>query len=256
MNRFDKTTMGGNNEAFHTTRWSDIHDAQKLEGAKKQEIINKLLMKYWKPVYCYLRRKGYDNENAKDFTQGFFHEVILGKHLIQQSDETKGKFRTFLLTTLDRYITDIHRYESAKKRAPGGGIVKLETTELSNLSITNEEVGPDQAFHFAWVADLLNQVMATVKNEYYNTGKKIYWKVFYAKVLLPIFDNVEAPPLTEICKKYGVDTESRASNMILSIKRRFRSVLKHHLRQLVQSDSEADEEFSELFKILSKGSTI
>lgn len=251
MNRFDKTNMGGKNEAFLTTRWSDIHNAQSYEGAKKQEIINKLLRKYWKPVYCYLRRKGYDNENAKDLTQGFFHEIILGKHLIQQSDKTKGKFRTFLLTSLDRYVTDVYRYKAAQKRTPEEGIAKMDTSELSNLPISNPELTPDQAFHYAWVADLLNQVLSTVKNEYYNTGKNTHWEVFYAKILVPIFENVEPLPLEDICKKYRVDTVSRASNMILSIKRRFRSVLKQRLRQLVQSDSEADEEFTELFNIIS-----
>jgi RNA polymerase sigma-70 factor (ECF subfamily) len=253
MEPTDKTSMGGKNEAFQTTRWSEIRNAQSPAVERKREIIDKLLTRYWKPVYCYLRRKGYDNEEAKDLTQGFIHEIVIGKDLIQQSDETKGRFRTFLLTTLDRYVTDVHRYKAAQKRSPAGKMLMLESAELLNFPVAHARIGLDQVFHYAWAADLLNQVIATLKDEYCSTGKVQHWEVFSAKVLIPIFNNVDAPPLVEICKKCGVDTESIASNMILTVKRRFRSILRRYLRQLVQTDSDVDQEFTELLRVLSMG---
>ena len=115
MPRFgDKTTMGGNIQRFYTTCWTKISDIKTSDKAKEQLIINDLLELYWKPVYCYLRHKGNNNEVAKDLTQGFFHEVVINRSLIQQADKAKGKFRTFLLTALDRYTMDVHRKETAK----------------------------------------------------------------------------------------------------------------------------------------------
>ena len=114
--RHDKTTMGGAKHTFQTTLWSEIQNVKTLDEDKRQIIIGNFLKKYWKPVYCYIRRKGYDNEPAKDLTQGFFHEIVLGHNLIQQADQTKGRFRTFLLTTLDRYVTNVYRRETAQKR--------------------------------------------------------------------------------------------------------------------------------------------
>lgn len=248
----DTTAMGGESKSFQTTYWPEIYDAKRSAERHKKEIIGKLLTKYWKPVYCYLRRKGYDNEQAKDLTQGFFHEIVLGRNLIQQSEEARGRFRTFLLTALDRYVVSVYQRKTAKKRTPTGTMVQLETAELLNLPVAQAEAKPDQLFHYVWAVSLLDQVIAKVKDECYSTDKKTHWKVFRAKVLAPVFDNVTAPSLREICTKYGVENESKASNMIVTVKRRFRAVLRRCLRQFVQSDSEIDGEFTELLEILSK----
>lgn len=67
----DQTDMGGLREAFLTTHWSLVEHIQSEED-KDRVLIGLLLDRYWKPVYCYLRHKGFDNEEAKDLTQGFF----------------------------------------------------------------------------------------------------------------------------------------------------------------------------------------
>ena len=251
---YDKTSMGGALEVFQTTCWSEIHDARTRDKVLKTAIIDKLLRKYWKPVYCYLRRKGYSNESAKDLTQGFFHELVLGRQLIQQADQTKGRFRTFLLTALDRYVANVYRKETATKRSSIGRMAKLEAVQLPDLPKTQSQAAPDQVFHYAWASELLDQVLAEVKDDCYQTGKATHWQIFNAKVLGPIFGTGESPSINELCTKYGIDGEAKASNMIVTVKRRFRAILKHCLRQFVHSDSEVEEEFNELMKILSKSS--
>ena len=91
----DKTAMGGVQEAFLTTHWSfvDNIDASNEED-RNRALVGLLLKRYWKPVYCYLRRKGYGNEQAKDLTQGFFYEVVLGRQLIEKAERSKGRFRS------------------------------------------------------------------------------------------------------------------------------------------------------------------
>jgi RNA polymerase sigma-70 factor (ECF subfamily) len=253
MIQSEKTTMGGMDEVFQTTHWSEIHGTQMSDDVRRREIVEKLLSRYWKPVYCYLRRKGYDNEQAKDLTQGFFHEIVLGKSLFQQSEEAKGRFRTFLLTTLDRYVVNLHEWETAGKRVPPGRTMDLETAELFGLAPAAAAARPDQIFQYAWAANLLDQVLAKVKDECYSARRASHWEVFRAKVLAPIFDEVDTPALVEICARYGIDSESKASNMILTVKRRFRAVLRDQIRQFVGSDSEVEQEFAELFEILSEG---
>ena len=246
--------MGGAKSAFQTTDWSEIRNAKTLDEARRKEIVGSLLRKYWKPVYCYLRRKGYSNELAKDLTQGFFYEIVLGRELIQQADQAKGKFRTFLLTALDRYVTDTHRIATAKKRMPIDPMEQMGAIELPNLPIGQTNAKPEQVFYYAWAADLLDEVHCKVRNEYCSTGKSIHWQVFREKVLDPIIQNTKAPSLAEICTKYGIESEDKASNLIITVKRRYRTVLKRCLRQFVQSDSEVEEEFNELINILSKSS--
>ena len=249
---YDKTNMGGEREVFQTTRWSEIGQTQTANEKLQREIIGKLIKKYWKPVYAHLRRKGYTNEPAKDLTQGFFSEIVLGRDLIQQADQTKGRFRTFLLTALDRYVTDIQRKETAIKRSPVGQSIISGIDELPEISET--EVAPDQAFDYAWASELLDDVLTRLKAWCYRTGKEPHWEVFRARVLKPIFDTEEAVSMTDICKKYRIENEVKASNMIVTIKRRFHTVLRQSLRRYVHSDADVEEELGEILKILSKNS--
>ena len=87
----DWTDIGGLRKSFFTTHWSLVEKV-KQQGDRDMALIGLLLERYWKPVYCYLRRKGYDNEQAKDLTQGFFHEVVLDRHLVERADPAKGSF--------------------------------------------------------------------------------------------------------------------------------------------------------------------
>jgi RNA polymerase sigma-70 factor (ECF subfamily) len=253
-NRYDRTSMGGSGERFQTTCWTEILNAKTLDKTRRKEAINELLGKYWKPVYCYLRRKGYSNESAKDMTQGFFQEVVLGRELIQQANRAKGRFRTFLLTALGRYATDVYHKETAGKRLPKGQMVPLETNDAANLLQAQSESKPDEVFNYAWASEVLNQVLAKVKDDCCNAGREAYWKVFYAKVVAPIVGGAETPELRELCTKYGIESEAKVSNMIAYVKTRFRSAMTRHLRQFVQSDSEVENEFNEIFRILSKSS--
>jgi DNA-directed RNA polymerase specialized sigma24 family protein len=250
----DDTTWGGPGREFPATKWSEIRQAKLSDEAQRQSVANTLIRKYWKPVYCYLRRKGHDNESAKDLTQGFFYEIVLGRDLIQYADQAKGRFRTFLLTALDRYVASEYRRETAQKRLPVNGMAKLDAAVLPDIPAGHSATTPESIFHYAWAADLLDQTLSAVKREYFETGKAVYWEVFRAKLFAPILDNTEAPSLRTLCKEYGIEDEVKASNMIITVKRRLNTVLKRVLRQYVQSDSEVEEEFSELLQILSTGS--
>ena len=118
MKDHDYTTMGGSGEAFLTTEWSAIDQIRSGTSSSSVSLFNDLLGKYWKPVYCYLHRKGYDNEQAKDLTQAFFHEVVLGRDLVERVDKTRGRFRSFLLHALKQY---------AAKQYPVGLHSKFDT---------------------------------------------------------------------------------------------------------------------------------
>lgn len=250
-----ETTMGGEKGSFGTTHWSQITKAKTHDEERRRASVNNLLKRYWKPVYCHLRYKGYDNEHAKDLTQGFFHEIVLGRELIQKADQTKGKFRTFLLLAIDRYVTSIYRKETARKRRPEGGLAEMDTADMPDLPMEQSKSIPELAFHYTWATNLLDQVLDAIREEYCSTDRAAYWAVFRARILGPILENAEAPSLTELCEKYDIESEKKASNAIITVKRRFAAVLRQYLRLSVQSDSEAEDEFRALVEILSEGRT-
>jgi len=250
----DETTTRGWRRSFHTTHWTEILDAKSEDEPRRHEALRELLGRYWKPVYCYLRCKGCDREDAKDLTQGFFHEVVLGRDLIQRADRDKGRFRTFLLTALDRYATDVHRAEKAKQRMPEGGLVPLEGVDGLNVPESFHYTTPVEVFDYAWASALLDQVLAEVAEECHERSKTAYWEVFQARVLRPIMEHAESPSLGHLCEKYSIPSNAKASKMSIAVKRRFRAILRRHVRQLVESDAQVNDEIRYLMRVFFRDS--
>jgi DNA-directed RNA polymerase specialized sigma24 family protein len=205
----DDTTAGGPNDAFQTTHWSEIVRVQAEDGARQREVMGDLLAWYWKPVYSYLCRKGHKPEEAQDLAQGFFQEIVLGRDLVRRADRTKGRFRVFLLTALDRYATSVRRARTARKRSPEGGLVSLDKTDLPPACEPAYGATPEEAFNYTWASALLDRVLADVARECREDGKAAHWEVFRGRVLVPIMENAAPPPLPDLCAKHRLAGRGR-----------------------------------------------
>ena len=245
--------MGGAHEGFPTTCWTELSQTASLDAGRRRFLMEQLTGRYWRPVYCYLRRKGHDNESAKDLTQGFFAEIVLGRDLAGRADRSRGRFRTFLLTALDRYLVDEHRRQQAAKRAPASDLPPMPLEDLPDLPTDSRQAQPDEVFNYAWATALLDEVLAGVETDCRRNGQAPHWEVFKARVLAPILGNVPPSPLAEVCTRLGIADTAAASNMIVTVKRKFRSVLLETLREHVDSPAEAEEELCELMEALGKG---
>jgi len=249
----DRTDMGGERENFLTTHWSLIEDAKEHED-RDRALIGLLLERYWKPVYCYLRRKGHDNEQAKDLTQGFFHEVVLGRSLIERADQEKGRFRTFLLHALNQYLLDEQRRETAQKRIPQARLVSLDAGQPPMLPQKVSELGPEQCFDYAWKAELLERALSELKQWYLERHMGTHWHLFRDRLVRPNLEGLRPPSLPQLCERYGIADEIRASNMLVTVKRQFQTILTHQVRQTVLSGEAEEEELGEMFRFLKKES--
>ncbi len=233
--------MGGTGAAFLTTHWSLVEQA-----GSGQAMIGPLLDRYWKPVYCYLRRKGYGNEDAKDLTQGFFQEIVLGHHLIEKADQSKGRFRSYLLVALDRYLINVRDKQNAGKRIPDDRVAPLEAMDLSELPPAVAGLDAEASFNYAWVTTLLEQALELVERGCRQDGLDTHWQLFRDRILQPILEAAAPPSLAILCERYGIENPARASNMIITVKRRFQTTLHGQLRRLVASDEQVREEFEEI----------
>jgi hypothetical protein len=245
----DQTDMGGTRGAFLTTHWSLIEEV-KAGSDKNGALIGLLLQTYWKPVYCYLRCKGYDNEQAKDLTQDFFHEVVLNRHLVGRADKDKGRFRSFLLYALNQYLINRDRDQKAQKRIPRKKLASLDIAELPDLPQSFAQATAEDSYQYAWLSTLLERVTTEVKTACQEQGMETYWAFFNERILQPILSNSEPASLTERCENYGIKDTKKASNMIVTMKRRFRSVLLDLIRNTVVSEGQAREEFEFLLRFL------
>jgi RNA polymerase sigma-70 factor (ECF subfamily) len=243
--------MGGAGEVFLTTHWSLIEDIKSKED-KDKALINQLLKKYWKPVYCYLRHKGHNNDQAKDLTQGFFHEVVLNRNLVQRADQCKGRFRSFLLHALNQYLINLRIAETAQKRIPPEKLVQLETINPVEVPQAISNLGAEDVYNYAWLSGLLDQILSEVEAKCRRDGMEVHWNIFHDRVVQSILENANPPSLSDICKQYGIEDEKKASNMNITVKRRFQEALKQYIRNTVTSETQIDEELQEIMRFFPK----
>ena len=247
------TSIGEARGSFQTTHWTAIEQIISNEDMSSQALVGDLLKSYWKPVYCYLRRKGHDNEQAKDLTQSFFHEVVLGRELIERADRTKGRFRTLLLRALDRYLVSVYRKESARKRIPHDKLISMEDAGFQELPAVVDNMNSKEIFQYTWVCELLDQILEKVEIECCRRGMALHWSLFHDRILHPTVTRMKPPSIKELCRKYGIDSTTKASNMIFAVKKRIHATTRNLLRKSVVCEHEIDEEVLELMKFLVEG---
>ena len=245
------TDIGGVAGAFLTTHWSLIEQAGSTDH-QNQALIGLLINKYWKPVYCYLRHQGYDNEQAKDLTQGFFHQVVLGRALFDKADQARGRFRTFLLVALNRYLIQVQQKQTAQKRIPRAKLVPLDNIDVTDIDKADHALSPESAFNYAWVSTLLEEVLEEVEATCRQRHLTIHWLAFQKRVLGPILEGHDPPALHDICKRHGIKNTTTASNMIGTVKKIFRSTLEQHVRRSVLSDEAMPEELTQIKRFFQK----
>jgi DNA-directed RNA polymerase specialized sigma24 family protein len=250
----DRTDIGGGDSRFQTTHWADIVSACTANEARRRQALGQIVSRYWRPIYCYLRRRGYGNEEAKDLTQGFFHEAILKRDLLQWASPVKGRFRTLLLSAVGRYCANVARDQMARKRHPASGLVHLDAATAQQLTAANPGADPEQAFHYAWASQLLDEVLRAVEAQHSAKRQMAHWHVFRERVLDPILHGAEQPSLPALCRRYRVPDKTKVSNMVVTVKRRFRKEMARRIREVVGSDADVGQEILDLIEILSEGS--
>src|SRR5205809_2984623 len=156
------TTMGGSKRNFQSTYWSLVLRAKDHE----RDALEVLIKIYWKPVYVYIRRWGYPSEESKDLSQGFFSELLERDFLRGVSPE-KGRFRTFLLTVLKRYLINESERKRAQKRGGGKAVLSLDFTraerDFTIMHVTDET--PERSFNRQWAIEAMSRALTALARE-------------------------------------------------------------------------------------------
>src|SRR5262245_279791 len=156
------------------TRWTDILAARREGSQQAAEAMNRLCRVYWYPVYAYIRRRGHNDEDAKDIAQGFFHHV-LERNLLGAADRTKGKFRSFLLASLNYFMGSRHEFETAKKRGGDSVLISLDKANPDERYAWEPatELSPERLFERRWAMELLEQAVTNLCQDYREQGKEV-----------------------------------------------------------------------------------
>src|SRR5438270_11734406 len=153
-------TTVDNSGWFDTTHWSAVLSAGE-QSVRGQEALSRLCHTCCYPLYSYVRRSGQGPENAQDLTQEFFARLLRYDYL-KAADPEKGRFRSFLLIMLKRFMANEWDKARCQKRGGGQQVVSLdaEDTEGRYLCEPVEELSPERLYDRGWANSLLEQVMA------------------------------------------------------------------------------------------------
>ena len=157
---------------FTTTHWSVVLAARHEKSPQAAEALEKLCRTYWHPLYVYVRRRGYGPDDAQDLTQQFF-ALFLENERFGLADPDRGKFRSFLLKSVQNFLTDEWRRLHRAKR--GGNAVRvpwnIEADEDAWAADLTDDLTPERAYERRWAMTLLEQVLSSLRTEYARAGK-------------------------------------------------------------------------------------
>ena len=156
---------------FPTTRWTLVVAAGASDRKEARSALVSLCESYWYPLYAWLRRRGYPTDQAQDLTQEFFMRVLEGRYL-DRADPEKGRFRSFLLTSLKFFVADEGDRHRAHKRG-GGALLPLEFSsgeERYQCEPGHDET-PERIFERRWALSVLDRVVAKLRDEFVHHGR-------------------------------------------------------------------------------------
>ena len=229
---------------FAVTHWSMVLQAGKADAPGATEALENLCRAYWYPVYAWIRSKGHGEEAAQDFAQEFFASLLRRDSLAGVSQE-KGRFRTFLIRSLQYFLTDQHRAETATKR--GGGTRLIEWDGLNPAARYALEPAtddaPDTAFDRRWCQVLMARAFQRLEDEQTAAGRG---EVF--AVLKEFIGG--APDAGDYAR--AAQALSLSQNAIAATVRRLRlrcrEIILEEVMETVETREEAEAELSALFR--------
>lgn len=159
-------------EHFHTTHWSVVLAARDEASEEGQEALQHLCRTYWYPLYIYVRRRGHSPEDAQDLTQEFFAQ-LLKRHGLERIHPEKGKFRSFLLASMNHFLANEWDRRQSLKRGGGCKFVSVDdgSAEAQYLKESVSDDTAESLFDRRWAITLLEQALARLRNEWILVGK-------------------------------------------------------------------------------------
>ena len=217
-----------------------------IDSPQARDALASLYQAYWYPLYVYLRRRGYSEHDAEDLVQSFY-AFVQEKHALGKADRERGKFRTFLLSSLQNFLS--HQNERARAQKRGGGrepifLDAMEANDRYRLEPADGET-PESVFEQRWAHTLLEQTLAGLRADFASRGKQ------------RLFEGLQ-PFLTAETAETSYQTAADRLGLPLSaiktsirrMRLEYRTRLREEIGRTVGDPAEIDDELRYLRKVL------
>ena len=246
--RTPASEAGGRRPVFVTTHWSVVLSARKQDSPQSLAALETLCRTYWYPLYAYVRRQGHGPHDAQDLTQEFFAR-LLQKDYLKAAAREKGRFRTFLIVALKRFLANEWDRLRAQKR--GGGQIHLPLdTELAEERYRIEPAEgatADRVFERRWALTLLERTMTRLRQEFAVSGRAGEFDHLKACLTAARGDIAYADLATALNM-----SEATARVAVHRLRKRFREVFREEIAHTVSSPEEVHEEVRYLMGVLAE----
>ncbi len=232
---------------FPQTRWSLVVSA----SDEAESALEELCAMYWRPVYNYLRRAGYNQQDSEDVTQSYFARLLKQDSFIK-ADAVNGRLRFYLLGGLKRHLADFHRHKGAAKRGSNrehlplaGSELDFENAEHHYAAHPVDELTPDRIFEQSWALDLLARAHKKIRAQYEANGKTREYELL--KPAIATTSDIDA---AKAAAELGIGRDS-IRVFVSRLRKNFRAALKEEISETVTSRDEVDDELTHLMNVFS-----
>jgi RNA polymerase sigma factor (sigma-70 family) len=231
---------------FRTTHWSVVLQAGGQTPEGSAAALEKLCRTYWYPLYGYVRRRGHDADQAQDLTQEFFAQ-LLGRRFLDSVGPEKGKFRSFLIASMNNFLANEWDKSRSVKRGGRATVLSLDDGEAEQRFLREpaDEATPEKIFERRWAETVLQQVMDKLREEVSASGRPERFDLL--KDFL-IRDSAKVS-YAEVAEKLGLSV-SATTSAIFRLRTRFRDLFREEIAQTVATPGEVDEEIRHLISAL------
>jgi len=231
---------------FVTTHWSLVLDVGRSDEAAARSALCLLCERYWYPLYVYVRRRIPDANEAQDLTQDFFSRLI-EKNVLASASPERGRFRSFLLTSMKNFLANARDQQRAHKRGGGRPLLSLdfEAGESRFRLEPAHELSAERIFEKQWVLTLLELVLARLHEELIANGKARHFEVLQPALTAGSPGWNAAAAAAEL----GLSEEA-ARQAAHRLRKRYRELLRAELARTVATPQDVDDEMRNLVTLL------
>lgn len=230
--------------AFPTTRWTDLAAVREGRTEVRERALTELAVHYRRPLMAYLLMKVRDTERAQELCQEFFAHS-LASDFFSKADQTRGRFRVFLKSSVDRFLIDKYRREAA--RTPEGGFVTPSDTHP--LPEPADTVTPESVYEIAWIHDLIVKAVDQYREQCSGAGDVVEFSLLDRYIVRPCLDGDERPSLQAIADELGL-TRKQAESRLANAVRKLRELLLREIKVHSSGEDETAEEIAGLYRVL------
>ena len=232
---------------FASTHWSVVLAATQTQSPEASEALETLCAAYWYPLYAYVRRKGYSAPEAEDLTQEFFARRVVTKLIFRSVRAGEGKFRTWLLNSLQNMMCNERDRQHAQKR--GGNQahvpVDLQDAEGRYLIEPAHDLTPEKIYERTWATTLLERALTELKTTYEKAAKVELFNEL--KCFLP--GALSTQPYAEVASHLG-KSEEAVKMAVSRLRQEYGRVLKDEIKRTVSRPEEVQAELRHLLAVL------